>query len=124
MSKPKILEMEEIIKNKREIIWENENPANQFASQTIKPENFSKYDEIKISLYRNYGNNKNTSMVSIFIAKGDTSEVVYTDYFSNDSRVWSRTITFSDNGIYFGGAVINGELNNSALVPYKIEGVL
>lgn len=131
MSEPLILTLKNKVANletdvsnlKSKTLWTNSSPSSSFASKTLNPSGLSSYSKILIIAYRNYSDNQNKRTVTTYLEKGLNGELLYTDYFDGKVRSWSREIAFNTNGIYFGSSVINGELNNKTLVPYKIIGM-
>lgn len=101
-----------------DVLWTNSSPSSPFASQTINID-LSSCNTLLIKFYRNY-NAPSEQVINTLVNVGDISAVNYTDY-SNGTRSWNREITsVSNTGITFGSATLNGNTNNSYLVPYKI----
>lgn len=102
----------------KKVLWEND--SSNFGAQTIEL-NSDDYDYVIIYAYRNASGDK-VRTVSIVIEKGKSAELVYSDYFGNAVRAWTRKAEVNNNAVAFTDGTINGSVTNTCLVPYKIVG--
>ena len=103
---------------KAKVLWENQT-LRSFNPQTINLSS-NDYDFLIIYIFRNPTLDLKT--LTTRIEKNKQGEILYTDYFSNEVRVFSRVATVGTNTITFDDCFINGTANNAILIPYKIVG--
>ena len=102
-------------------LWTNPNPTSSFSAQTINNINLTDYKFIEIYYIRYSGENIFCNRVPFENAEIYT-QLNYCDYDVGNVRAWIRNVRLRTTDIYFNTASINGNVDNSALVPYKIIG--
>lgn len=100
------------------LLWENPLPGNIFGGTTINLD-LSKYKFIIVQSYRY--NIVGAHIISTIVFIGSVAQIIYADY-ENVARAWNRHVEPFSTGVLFGDAVINGGIDNYALVPYRIWG--
>ena len=103
------------------LLWTNPNPSSSFSAQTINNINLTDYKFIEIYYIRYSGENIFCNRVP-FENTEIYTQLNYCDYDIGSVRAWIRNVRLRTNDIYFNTASINGNVDNSALVPYKIIG--
>ena len=100
------------------ILWENQNPSEEFSAQTITlSENYKNYKTIEIvTSFGNYWLDSSISMINI------SSNMAYESF-----RPTTRAITFDENKVTIEKARVYSSFkefteNSKFLIPYKIIG--
>ncbi len=105
----------------KKTLWQNTNSLDSFNSQTITLSS-NTYDYVIVYCYRNHGYQASPNRTtSIIVEKGKTGELIHCD-FTSECRNWNRQITINGSTANITDATINGTVNNTVLVPYKIIG--
>lgn len=78
------------------------------------------YDYAIIYCYRNGALDTRTE--SFICEKNMEIEMTYTDYYNNETRCWTRSISLNGNNATISTGTINGTANTNALCPYRIMG--
>lgn len=103
----------------KKVLWENDNIIVDFAGQTITLSS-DDYDYLMIFYCRNSSNRVETKCA--IVEKNKTTELQYSDFFSNNVRAWNRKAQVNKSTVIFSDSTINGGIQNYTLVPYKIIG--
>lgn len=105
--------------NKGNELWVNANVVSSFGTQDIVLD-LSNYLFVEI-IYRMYPSSDEREMISKYYV-GSKGELDYHDYDASTVRSWIRYVNVKTNKIEFNSCYINGQEDNSGLVPYKIIG--
>lgn len=101
------------------LLWENPLPGNEFGEQKVELD-LSNYKYFIVESYRYKIAGEIIISTIVFLNK--ISQINYCDFEEGSARIWCRNVNPIDTGIIFGGAALNSNVDNYALVPYRIWG--
>lgn len=100
------------------LLWENTTPTNAFGSQTVSLD-LTAYAFCMV-VFQHWSND--TTSRTYLICKNSARNVCEAP---NEAKtaVPNRVVSADNSGVWFGGGVLNGNLDNSAAIPLFIYGI-
>lgn len=103
------------------VLWENPNPTEEFAEQTIEMD-LSEYKRISV-LFRNFIKSQTNKHSEFCFSEKNTDLSVHETIQSDMSSILSnRTVLFTDESVHFSEGERDDSTANGRLVPLKITG--